>query len=79
MSEMQYLKTAFICAFSLSIVILGADSIVKSTKATGKEKVTKDQILKILRGRLSLDQGKFTRNQLEKSQQDRQLVAEEKL
>ncbi|MGI6524881.1 MAG: hypothetical protein ACOX2O_06260 [Bdellovibrionota bacterium] len=65
------MKYFLIYFFAFGVVALGANELLKEIDPVGKNKVTKDEIIPIMHGRLSLDQGRFPEEELKKLQEFR--------
>ncbi len=64
MAEFNYKQTALICFFSLSVVLLGANDILRAAQKN-KAPVSGKELISALQGGIFLEKGRFAEGEIE--------------
>ena len=64
MADINYKQTAIICFFSLSVVLLGANDILRAAQKN-KAPVSGKELITALKGGIFLEKGRFAEGEIE--------------
>lgn len=76
MADLNYKQTALICFFSLSVVLLGANDILRAAQKN-KAPVSGKELIAALQGGIFLEKGRFAEGEIEDFNKKRDELSKE--